>query len=46
MAARLGAAGARGIRAGAAAQRGEVQRGGGGDGAVEVEPTSAKKMVV
>ena len=40
MAARASAAGARSIRdgAGAAAQRGDVQRSGGGDGAVEVEP--------
>ena len=40
MAPRASAAGARSIRdgAGAAAQRGDVQRSGGGDGAVEVEP--------
>lgn len=40
VAARASAAGARSIRdgAGAAAQRGDVQRSGGGDGAVEVEP--------
>ena len=39
VAARASAAGARSIRdgAGAAAQRGDVQRSGGGDGAVEVE---------
>ena len=46
MAARASAAGARSIRdgAGAAAQRGDVQHSGGGDGAVEdgIEPTLAK----